>query len=135
LHPHWEEGRAEKIKNGRVCMMVELIDDFVAQYPATLGNLDKVDSGEANEVIDTKAKTVAELMSRQDNAIRQQLLEQLMRAVMNYDAEFRRENATSDRRSRAALATSKTIGIADPPDTLDRRGGRLPNKKDPLGIS
>ena len=31
---------------------------------------------------------------RQDGAIRQQLIE-LMRAIMTYDAEFRREEATS----------------------------------------
>ena len=32
---------------------------------------------------------------RQDGAIRQQVIEQLMRQIMNYDAEFRREEATS----------------------------------------
>jgi hypothetical protein len=39
------------------------------------------------------AKTVAELTSRQDGAIRQQLIEELTREIMNYDAEFRREDA------------------------------------------
>jgi hypothetical protein len=38
------------------------------------------------------AKTVAELTSGQNGAIRQQLIEQLMREIMNYDAEFRRED-------------------------------------------
>ena len=33
------------------CMMVELIDDFFAEYPATAGS-DKVDTAEADEVID-----------------------------------------------------------------------------------
>ena len=33
------------------CMMVELIDDFFAEYPATPGVSDKVDTGEADEVI------------------------------------------------------------------------------------
>jgi hypothetical protein len=42
------------------CMMVELIDDFFAEYPAT-GDSDKVDTAEADEVIDAIAKTVAEL--------------------------------------------------------------------------
>jgi hypothetical protein len=32
---------------------------------------------------------------RQDGAIRQQVIEQLMRQIMHYDAEFRREEATS----------------------------------------
>jgi hypothetical protein len=75
------------------CMMVELIDDFFAEYPATAGGSDKVDTGEANEVIVAVAKTVAELTSQQDGTIRQQLIEQLTREIMNYDAEFRREDA------------------------------------------
>ena len=32
---------------------------------------------------------------RQDGAIRQQVIEQLMHQIMQYDAEFRREEATS----------------------------------------
>jgi hypothetical protein len=60
--------------------------------PSTLP--DKVDTTEADEVIDAIAKTVAELTSQQDGAIRQQLIEQLMWAIMTYDAEFRREGAT-----------------------------------------
>ncbi len=75
-------------------MMVELIDDFYAEYPAPAGGSDKVDTGEADEVVAAIAKTVAELTSRQDGMIRQQLIEQLMREIMNYDAEFRREDAT-----------------------------------------
>ena len=49
----------------------------------------------ADEVIDAIAKTVAELTSQQDGVIRQQVIEQLMRQIMNYDGEFRREEATS----------------------------------------
>ena len=75
------------------CMMVELIDDYFAEYPAMQGRSDKVDTGEADEVIVAIAKTVAELTSGQDGAIRQQLIEQLMREITNYDAEFRREDA------------------------------------------
>jgi hypothetical protein len=75
------------------CRMVEVIDDFFAEYP-TAGS-DKVDTSEADEVIDAIAKTVAELTSQQDGVIRQQVIEQLMREIMNYDAEFRREEATS----------------------------------------
>jgi hypothetical protein len=47
------------------CMIVELIDDFFAEYPATAGS-DKVDTDEADEVIDANAKTIAELTSQQD---------------------------------------------------------------------
>ena len=74
------------------CMIVDLIDDFFAEYPATAGS-DKVDTTEADEVIDAIAKTVAELTSQQDGVIRQHVIEQLMRQIMHYDAEFRREDA------------------------------------------
>jgi hypothetical protein len=75
-------------------MMVELIDDFFAEYPATAGS-DKVDTEEADEVIDAIAKAIAELTSQQDGFIRQQVIEQLMRQIMHCDAEFRREEATA----------------------------------------
>jgi hypothetical protein len=39
------------------------------------------------------AKTVAELTSTQTSAVRQQMIEQLMRDVMEYDGEFRQEDA------------------------------------------
>ena len=74
------------------CMMVELIDDFFAEYPTAPGDSDKVDTGEADEVIDAIAKVVAELTCRQDGAIRQQLIEQLMHGIMKYDGDFRRED-------------------------------------------
>ena len=76
------------------CMIVELIDDFFAGNPATAGS-DKVDTDEADEVIDAIAKTVAELTSQQDEVIRQHVIEQLMLQIMHYDGEFRREEATS----------------------------------------
>ena len=41
------------------------------------------------------AKTIAELTSQQEGFIRQQVIEQLMRQIMHYDVEFRREEATS----------------------------------------
>ena len=41
------------------------------------------------------AVAVAELTSQQDGTIRRQLIEDLMHAIMSYDAEFRREEATS----------------------------------------
>ena len=75
------------------CMMLDLIDDFFAEYPSTAGGSDKVDTSEADEVIVAIAKIVAELTSGQDGAIRQQLIEQLMREITNYDAEFRLEDA------------------------------------------
>jgi hypothetical protein len=77
------------------CVMVELIDDFFAEYPTAPGESDKVDTGEADEVIVAVAKTVAELTCRQDGTIRQQMIEQLMREIMKYDGEFRRQDAVA----------------------------------------
>ena len=73
-------------------MMVELIEDFLSEYPVAPSVSDKVDTGEADEVIAAVAKTVAELTSRQDGAIRQHLIEHLMRQIMHYDDEFRQED-------------------------------------------
>ena len=75
------------------CMMVELIDDFFAEYPTSPDKSDKVDTGEADEVIDAIAKIVAELTCRQDGAIRQQMIEQLTHEIMKYDGDFRQEDA------------------------------------------
>ena len=75
------------------CVMLDLIDDFFAEFPAAPGVSDKVDTGEADEVIDAVAKIVAELTSRQDAAIRQQMIEGLTHEIMKYDREFRREDA------------------------------------------
>ena len=75
--------------------MVELIDDFLAEYPTTPSGSDKVDIAEADEVIVAIAKTVAELTCQQDGVIRQQLIEQLMREIMKYDGEFRQEDAAA----------------------------------------
>ena len=76
------------------CTMMEVIDDFFAEYPTSPDQSDKVDTAEADEVIVAVAKTVAELTCRQDGTIRQQLIEELMREIVNYDAEFRREDAS-----------------------------------------
>jgi hypothetical protein len=67
-------------------MMVELIEDFFAEYPTATGQTDTIDS---DEVITALAKTVAEHTCGLSATGRQQLIEQLMREIMNYDAEFR----------------------------------------------
>ena len=73
-------------------MMVELIDDFFAEYPAASGEPDATDT---DEVVTAIAKTVAELTCGQDSTIRQQLIEQLMREIIDFDAEFRRDAGTA----------------------------------------
>ena len=53
---------------------VELIDEFFAEYPVTTGEPDTFDPDEAVTAI---AKTVA--ACSQDGAVRQKMIEQLMR--------------------------------------------------------
>ena len=72
------------------CLVVELVDNFYAEYPASTREPDAIDT---DEVITAVAKTVAELTSSQDGAVRQNMIEQLMREIMNYDAEFRQQDA------------------------------------------
>ena len=74
------------------CLMVELIDDFFAEYPVATGEPDTIDP---DEVVTAIAKTVAELTCSQDGTVRQQLIEQLMREITDYDTEFRRDAGTS----------------------------------------
>ena len=73
------------------CMMVELLDEFFAEYSSTTSEPNTIDT---DETITAIAKTVAELTCSQNGTIRQQLIEQLMREIMTHDAEFRREDAT-----------------------------------------
>ena len=80
------------------CMMIDLIDDFFAEYPAATGDPDTINT---DEVVTSIARTVAELTCNQDGAIRQQMIEQLMREIVDYDAEFRRDDGTGAIRSHA----------------------------------
>ena len=73
------------------CTIVELLDEFFTEYPAATSEPGTIDT---NEAISAIAKTVAELTCGQNGTIRQQIIEQLMREIMNYDAEFRREDGT-----------------------------------------
>jgi hypothetical protein len=74
------------------CLMVELIDDFFAEYPPAPGGSDDVDTEEADKIIeDVEDRGGTDL--RQDDIFRQYLIEQLMREIMKFDGEFRREDA------------------------------------------
>jgi hypothetical protein len=72
-------------------MMVELIDDFFMEYPAEGSDPEAIDT---DEVMTALAKTVAELTCGQDDATRGRMIEQLVREIMDFDAEFRRDDAT-----------------------------------------
>jgi hypothetical protein len=85
------EERDDQERPSLHCLMVDVIDDFFAEYPAATDDPDAIDPA---EVVTAIAKTVAELTCSQHGAIRQQMIEQLMREIMDYDAEFRRETET-----------------------------------------
>jgi hypothetical protein len=70
------------------CLMIELIDNFFAEYPVSDAEPDTVDT---DEVVTAVAKTVAELTYGQNAAGRQNLIEQLMREIMKFDAEYRQQ--------------------------------------------
>jgi len=71
------------------CLMVELIDNFFAEFPVSNDEPDTVDT---DEVVNAVAKTVAELTCSLDAAGRQNLVEQLMREIMKFDAEYRQQD-------------------------------------------
>ena len=73
------------------CMIVELIEHFFEEYAATGDGSDTIDT---DEVISAIAKTMAELTSSQNATVRQQIIETLTQEIMNYDAEFRRDDRT-----------------------------------------
>jgi hypothetical protein len=72
------------------CLIVELIDNFFAEYPVSN---DEPDAMDTNEVTTALAKTMAELTCGLDEAGRQTMIEQLMREIMTYDAEYRQQDA------------------------------------------
>jgi hypothetical protein len=72
------------------CLIVDLIDEFFSEYPVAPDETAALDT---NEVLSAVAKTVAELTSSRDATVRQTMIEQLMRDIMQYDAEFREQDA------------------------------------------
>ena len=86
------EGQDEEERPCLHCMIVELIDQFFEEYPAATG--DGSDTIDTDELLTAIAKTVADLTCGQNATIRQQIMEKLMREIMDYDAEFRRDAGT-----------------------------------------
>ena len=72
------------------CMIVELIDEFYEEFPTSTEGAVAID---IDEVITAMAKTIAELTSSQTGEARQGMIEQLMGEIMDFDAQFRREDA------------------------------------------
>ena len=80
-------------------MIVETIDNFFADYPVSEDEPGAIDTG---ETVTAVAKVVAEMTCGMEDADRQQMIEQLTREVLSYDAEFRQQDqlgtAASDAR-------------------------------------
>jgi hypothetical protein len=71
------------------CLLIETIDAFFEEYPVSSEEPDVIDT---NEVIVAIAKTMAELTYTQDGAGRQNMIDQLVREALNYDAEYRQQD-------------------------------------------
>ena len=67
------------------CLIGDVMDDFYAEYGSLSGEKDAID---VNEIITALAKTVAELTFGSDAALRQRVLEELMREISQFEAEF-----------------------------------------------
>ena len=61
------------------CLIIELVDDFFAQYPVSMGEPDTIDT---DEVVTAVAKTVAELTCNGDTAARQTMIKRFSQAAM-----------------------------------------------------
>jgi hypothetical protein len=73
------------------CMILDLIESFYDKYPAVGGEPDAIDT---DKVVTAIGKTVAEITCSRSGANRQEIIEKLMREIMNYDAEFRQADAS-----------------------------------------
>src|SRR5438876_12032406 len=76
------------------CLIGDVIDDFYAEYGSLSGEKDAID---VDEIITALAKTVAELTFGSDAALRQRVLEYLMREISQFEAEFANASASDMR--------------------------------------
>jgi hypothetical protein len=67
------------------CLIADVIDDFYAEYGSLGGDKDAVD---VDEIITALAKTVAEMTYGSNAALRQRILEDLMREISEFESEF-----------------------------------------------
>ena len=72
------------------CLIVDVIEDFFTEYSASP---DEVGALDADEVVTAVAKTIAEMTCSRDAAFRRNMIEQLAREIVSYDAEFREQEA------------------------------------------
>jgi hypothetical protein len=67
------------------CLIGDVIDDFYDDYGSLSGEKDTID---VDEIVTALAKTVAEMTFGSDAALRQRILEDLMREISQFEAEF-----------------------------------------------
>jgi hypothetical protein len=71
------------------CLIVETIDNYFADYPVSEDEPHAIDS---DETLTAVAKVMAEMTCSMAEADRQQMIERLMREIMDYDTEFRQQD-------------------------------------------
>ena len=67
------------------CLIGDLIDEFYAEYGALSGEKDTLD---VEEIISALAKTVAEITYGSDAATRQRVVDDLVREISQFEAEY-----------------------------------------------
>jgi hypothetical protein len=67
------------------CLIADTIDEFYAEYGSASGEKDTIDM---DEIISALGKTVAEMTSGSDAALRQRIMEDLMREISRFEAEY-----------------------------------------------
>jgi hypothetical protein len=67
------------------CLIADTIDDFYAEYGTLGGEKDTIDM---DEIISALGKTIAELTYGSDAQLRQRIIDDLMREISRYEAEY-----------------------------------------------
>src|SRR5437660_762526 len=84
------------------CLIADTIDDFYAEYGSVSGEKDTIDM---DEIISALGKTIAELTYGSDAQVRQRIIEDLMREISRYEAEYASAPG-SDMRHRSVTAAT-----------------------------
>jgi hypothetical protein len=67
------------------CLIADTIDDFYAEYGSLSGEKDTIDM---DEIISALGKTVADLTTGSEPALRQRIVEDLMSEISRFEAEY-----------------------------------------------
>ena len=67
------------------CLIGDVIDDFYDDYGSLSGEKDTID---VDEIVTALAKTVAEMTFGSDAGVRQRILEDLVREISQFEAEY-----------------------------------------------